>query len=404
MKYIKHFLIFTLFVLCIVLSQNAFAQETGTLNITFSKSTIPTITEGDCVMNIYSADSTVLFDTKTVAIKRGYDEFKVSFTVPFFENGDKFKFTLSGNATGAEYGGVTACEHIVQAYNVFDENQVAYTYADFWMTLSHDWNKEAVIKIPGVNQTRFYHHFIDDEVYVSTDLLTALGINVTTYFDSEKPNFVLTNDDSSYRAQFYINDIYATFNWMGENLEKPIFTIDSMPYVPLTRIAEFFKCNYRLEEDSQYAKIINLTFTEYSARFRNASYVNSIDINSKTDYLVWVDKSEYTVNVYLGSNKNWRLIESFPCAIGAPGTPTIEGSFEYFQRQDRWQYDGYYCGPIMRFKGGYALHSVLIRNNGKLYDGRVGVKISHGCVRMLPDDINWMVSYIPMYTRILVTA
>jgi len=58
----------------------------------------------------------------------------------------------------------------------------------------------------------------------------------------------------------------------------------------------------------------------------------------------------------------------------------------------------------MRFYKGYALHSTLIGYNGTPYDNRVGVKISHGCVRMCPEDINWLAKNIPLYTRVLVTA
>ena len=56
----------------------------------------------------------------------------------------------------------------------------------------------------------------------------------------------------------------------------------------------------------------------------------------------------------------------------------------------------------MRFNGGYAIHSTLLRYDGTPYDDRVGVKISHGCIRLRKDDINWMVSYIPLNTRIYI--
>ena len=58
----------------------------------------------------------------------------------------------------------------------------------------------------------------------------------------------------------------------------------------------------------------------------------------------------------------------------------------------------------MRFYKGYALHSTLIRYNGTPYDNRVGVKISHGCVRIRPEGINWLVQNIPLYSRVLVTG
>ena len=133
------------------------------------------------------------------------------------------------------------------------------------------------------------------------------------------------------------------------------------------------------------------------------AHVNDLGVWSNTPYLVWVSKANFTVNVFLRDNGRWNLIKEFPCSIGAPSTPTITGQYVYHQYQDRWQYNGYYVGPIMRFYRGYALHSTLVNNNGTDRDGRVGKQISHGCVRLRPDDINWMVSYIPLDTKIYIT-
>ena len=132
-------------------------------------------------------------------------------------------------------------------------------------------------------------------------------------------------------------------------------------------------------------------------------HINSNNFQSDTDYLVWVSKANYTVNVFLKTADKWQLIQEFPCSIGAPNTPTVTGQFKYHQYQNKWQYNGYYVGPIMRFYNGYAIHSTLINNNGTDRDGRVGEMISHGCVRVRPESINWLVSYVPLGTKIYVT-
>ncbi len=134
------------------------------------------------------------------------------------------------------------------------------------------------------------------------------------------------------------------------------------------------------------------------------SYVNSAGLASDTDYLVWISKSEYKVRVYLGRQGNWNLINTFTCAIGAPSTPTCEGTYKYYQAQSKWDYKTYYVGPVMRFNGGYAIHSTLLYPNGTPKDNRVGVKISHGCIRLRPDDINWMFYYVPLKTTIHITG
>lgn len=131
--------------------------------------------------------------------------------------------------------------------------------------------------------------------------------------------------------------------------------------------------------------------------------VNDKNIWSDTPYLIWVSKGNFTVSVFLKQNGKWDCIKSFPCSIGAPGTPTVTGQFRYYQYQNRWQYNGYYVGPIMRFYNGYAIHSTLVNNNGTDRDGRVGKMISHGCVRVRPENIRWLTDYIPLGTKIYIT-
>ena len=131
--------------------------------------------------------------------------------------------------------------------------------------------------------------------------------------------------------------------------------------------------------------------------------VNSNKIWSDTDYLIWISKANYMVSVFLRDSGQWKCIKYFNCSIGAPSTPTITGQYRYYQYQTRWQYPGYYVGPIMRFYNGYAIHSTLLNNNGTDRDGRVGKMISHGCVRVRPENMNWLVYYVPLGTKIYIT-
>ena len=126
-------------------------------------------------------------------------------------------------------------------------------------------------------------------------------------------------------------------------------------------------------------------------------------ITSRTNYLIWVSKKDFKVTVFTNFNGPWKEVSSFPCSIGAPSSETVTGQFEYFSKESRWSYPTYYVGPIMRFYRGYALHSTLLRYDGSDADGRLGKKISHGCVRLAPASINWMVDNIPLYTKVYVT-
>lgn len=190
----------------------------------------------------------------------------------------------------------------------------------------------------------------------------------------------------------------------GETAHAPTAPcyIDGSIYVPVRILAESVKSTVSVKE-AGYTMDIMLTPAKLIEEYKNSSPVNKRGIDSRTSYLVWVNKSEFKTRVYLGSRYNWELLKEFDCAIGAPGTETITGEFEYIERLSSWDYNTYYVGPVMRFHNGYALHSTLLYYGGGEYDGTVRAKISHGCVRLHPEDINWICSYVPLKTKIYVT-
>lgn len=404
MKLLKKGLFLAVIIAAVFSCANVYAEDgvLNTVKVYFSRIDIPTIVENNVVFNLYDETGTTLLNTQTHQLKRGAPGFEIEFTVPEYPIGTKFKFVVAEGAQGAHHNALWGTEHILETYSMPDENGVDKCYTSFYMDINPYWNKEAIIKIPGVEQTLFYHCLTEDEVYVTTDLLYRLGINCEKHYDAEKPYFTLYTDDA-HSAQFYLNDIYALFGYEGVNLSIPTFEIDGMPYVPLSRVATYFACNYNPVEANSFYREITLTPSEYSADYRRIISVNKKNISSKTNYMIWVSKKDFEVNIFTGSKNNWSLVKSFTCSIGKPSSPTVEGQFEYHQYQPRWTYDKYYCGPIMRFYRGYAFHSYLIKYDGTPYDDRLGMRVSAGCVRMHPNDIKWMVANIPMYTKVVVT-
>lgn len=217
-----------------------------------------------------------------------------------------------------------------------------------------------------------------------------------------------------------VNDVYVEKLSTGsvkQNLAVKPMKINGKMFVPISLFADAFNLTLSLQWNDD-KPVLNASTgvlevpapepvkEEQPQTNQNASnsYVNSKGLASDTDYLVWISKSEYKVRVYLGKQGNWNLINTFTCAIGAPNTPTCEGTYKYYQAQSKWDYKTYYVGPVMRFNGGYAIHSTLLNPNGTPKDNRVGVKISHGCIRLRPDDINWMFYYVPLKTTIHITG
>lgn len=130
-------------------------------------------------------------------------------------------------------------------------------------------------------------------------------------------------------------------------------------------------------------------------------FVDLMNYDSKTDYLVWVSRYTQKVIVFTGKQGDWELIKTFPCSSGANNTPTPEGIFEIYDRTWRWNFNYYYVNNVSIFNGGHAFHSILIGYNGAVYDDRVGIPLSHGCIRMLPDDCKYIYG-LPMGTRVII--
>ena len=121
---------------------------------------------------------------------------------------------------------------------------------------------------------------------------------------------------------------------------------------------------------------------------------------SSTRYLITVDLSNTRTVVFEGSRGNWTPIQNWTVSVGAPSTPTVTGDFTIGDRGYSFG-SGYTCYYWTRFYGGYLFHSVLYNEGTRtIQDGRLGYKISHGCVRMNINDAKWIYDCIPRGTHV----
>ncbi len=133
-------------------------------------------------------------------------------------------------------------------------------------------------------------------------------------------------------------------------------------------------------------------------------FVKAKGYESKTDYLVWVNLERQKVNVFLREETGWDLIKTFTCASGANITPTPTGVMTYLAFGNGWYEKDYIVRPILylNLERGIALHSILFNLDGSVQDATQGRNVSHGCVRMKKDDINWLASYLTIGTTVVV--
>ena len=125
---------------------------------------------------------------------------------------------------------------------------------------------------------------------------------------------------------------------------------------------------------------------------------------SKTEFLLWVDLSRAQLYVLEYADEGWQLLRTLPCALGDPAHPTPSGTFEVrYKCTAIGKEDLYLCRHALCFYGGYMLHSVLFSWGGEdIIDGRMGMRISHGCVRLRYEDSQRLYEEIPIGTTVFI--
>ena len=123
---------------------------------------------------------------------------------------------------------------------------------------------------------------------------------------------------------------------------------------------------------------------------------------SLTNYLLMVDRASHKVGVYRGSSGNWSNIHFWDCGDGAAATPTVSGVFKVGMKGYYFDSGSARCFWYTQFYGNYLFHSVLCYKDGSIMDGRVGMALSHGCVRLQIANAKWIYDNIPRGTTVVV--
>lgn len=124
--------------------------------------------------------------------------------------------------------------------------------------------------------------------------------------------------------------------------------------------------------------------------------------SSSTPYLLMVNRSRHKVYIFQGYRGNWKQIRKWYCGDGAASTPTVEGTFKVQSRGYYFDSGSARCYWWTQFYGNYLFHSVLYHKDGTLMDGRVGMALSHGCVRLEIQNAKWIYDTIPSGSTVVV--
>lgn len=390
------------------INETAAVAELSAPEPTFSSVTVhlqldsaaPRLKAQTLVFDLRDGETNDLLSSKTLDITSGMPRFTdLSFDIPEYDIGKTFFLHMSRGEAELSFNGETGAYFTIQTYSTPAPDGASLEYCtDFYMTFCPAGEKTVNLSLDGKVRTDLALYTYPEGILISAAALEALGIE-----NSSVEGGGLTLHKSDVSLLIYPDQLCAYKNSVDAfNLSLAPQLIDEELFVPVADVASHFGCQIEYSDDGT---TLNLSLG-YATVGQSADekLINSKNVSSDTDYLIWVSKSEYVVRAYYGKNGSWRLINSFACAIGAPSSPTIEGTFIYHQYQPRWDFDTYYVGPVMRFYRGYAIHSTLLRYNGTDADARTGMKISHGCVRVRPENMRWLVDNIPLNTTIYVTA
>ena len=143
--------------------------------------------------------------------------------------------------------------------------------------------------------------------------------------------------------------------------------------------------------------------------------IKAAGYSSKTNYLILVNRGEHLVAVFKGKKNNWEKIKGdWRCTIGASETPTPAGEWTTYGPTGRTEYgwmdfeytSAAFCTGV---SAGFFFHTILYRKGwrGNPYtapveDGELGVNHSKSCVRLVPENAEWIRKNIPSGTKVVV--
>lgn len=133
--------------------------------------------------------------------------------------------------------------------------------------------------------------------------------------------------------------------------------------------------------------------------------VSNIDLNAEK--VAVVDLSEQNLYLKLGDY----VVRKFRISSGAAATPTPVGvtSVSLKQQVRIGVKPPHYVMPKFQMfrAGGYGFHALpSLKGDGGIFwteaRNHIGIPVSHGCVRLLPEDADWLFEFTDIGTKVIV--
>ena len=130
-------------------------------------------------------------------------------------------------------------------------------------------------------------------------------------------------------------------------------------------------------------------------------------------YVIKVDRVNQLISIYMETSNGCydHLVKRYICSTGTKKDPTPKGMFTLSDASRReWRYFKTYKTYVrygVHIEGNYFFHSLLyskpdVSTMSKTSYKKLGSPASHGCIRMLDEDIKWMFENCLAGTRVYV--
>lgn len=127
------------------------------------------------------------------------------------------------------------------------------------------------------------------------------------------------------------------------------------------------------------------------------------NLSSYTSYYVVVDTDACETYTFTGSAGNWKPRFLWKCSPGKPSTPTVKGFYNVTGKGYFFNTSENTCYYSTQFYGDYLFHTITFkRGTWEPDDARLGMQLSHGCVRLSVENAKWFYDNLPIATRVYI--
>ena len=270
-------------------------------------------------------------------------------------------------------------------------------------------NEESVKWQPSATGSYLLCYEIDDEKGQAIEQ-SFKGYSVETPYVNISGIYV--HDDGNMQYSMAVssktNDRETVYRWM-------YYDVSNGTWHEISGWSNSTSTKWKAPKEGAYwlhveARLHNGKVKDYTMGYTVQSYPLDMSVmmaranlySSSTGYLLLVNRSTHKVGIFQGWQGNWKCIQYWDCSDGAPSTPTVEGTFRVGSKGYYFDSGSARCYWYTQFYGNYLFHSVLYYKNGTLMDGRLGMALSHGCVRLNINNAKWIYDNIPVGSTVCV--